>query len=109
MLNSLAFLQCEEDGVEIFSKMEQHLITATLFIMLSVIGFLEIGWGSETQSLGFDIFLWGYVRSVTCLCKGHVANIVEHWISAALETAKKMAEACLILNQLHARHLLCYK
>jgi hypothetical protein len=59
VLESFTFLQLEDD-VEIFGKMEQHLITATLFVMLSLIGFLEIGW--ELLGYTLDFFLWVYCQ-----------------------------------------------
>jgi hypothetical protein len=42
----------EDNKVDTFNKMQHHLITAALFLILSVIRFLGSGWGGESQLVG---------------------------------------------------------
>jgi hypothetical protein len=42
-------------------------------------------------------------------CPGQVANLHEHWITAAVESESRDAEACMGRNILSASDLLCYK
>jgi hypothetical protein len=50
ILENLNFLNWKKTELKIFSKMELHIITATLFMMHAVTGFLGIGSGELRPS-----------------------------------------------------------
>jgi hypothetical protein len=105
------YLDMLEMTMNCFRNIEHRPITAALFVMHSIRGFLANGREGEAQSFGLpDHQVWRpLTSSCTVLSDVPCMGVLGRWPTKITAPVETEAEVCTGWNELSARHLSCHE